>query len=279
MKNLSKRETAKAAYLLANYLLTVYQDKQVPVMIDEFSRAGFTKDKLQRDRDALFRMIAIAAYDRTPYTRGSGGYENIWEIFQKGRGVPTLLSSIGLWSIDEVINTPATEIDTRLSEVKLGGVTMDFDGVFTRFNMALLDTAHLVTDVFHNELSEANTPNVIDDIFLKLTGINGIAETISAKLVKYLLREIAIGKALPEHFPLTVTWPLIQEYHASGAVAKLHLLNQNLVPLTAGILLQKDDAFAIDALFFLQRKQQHDLDVFIKKLQGIASIREPQHDK
>lgn len=239
-------------------------------MIDEFSLAGFTKNELLKDRVSLFRMIIIAAYDRTPYTRGSGGYENIWEIYDKGKGVPTLLASVGLWSINEVINTPPSEISSRLSQITLGGLAMDFDGEFTRFSKTLLDSASLIADPFWRELSEAKQPNEIDGIFLQFTGITGIGDTISAKLVKYLLREIAIGQALPKDFPMTVAWPLVQEYHARGAAAKLQSLNPNLVPLTAGILLQKDDAFAIDALFFLQRQHQHELNDFIKKLERIV---------
>lgn len=266
MAGLSKRKTAIAAYHLAQYLLHAYRSEQVFAMVEEFASAGFTKTELIHDTNVLYRFVVIAAYDRSPFTRATGGYETIWEIGQKGQGVPSLLSSVGLWSADAVINIATDEIDARLSSLNLGGLPMNQDGGYTQFGRTLIDIARLSTDEFHKRLMSADKPTEIDNIFKSFTRVHGIGETIASKLIKYLLREIAIGRAEPENFPLSVVWPIVQEYHAGEAVSKLHGLSPNLVPLTAGILLYRGDAYAIDSLFFLQRNRSAKLNELINKL-------------
>jgi hypothetical protein len=64
--------------------------------------------------------------------------------------------------------------------------------------------------------------------------------TIGSKLVKYLLREIQVGHVPPDRFPLSVVWPLSDEYHLSEAVTILSArVDRALVPLTMGLLLQR----------------------------------------
>lgn len=267
MANLSQRATAVAAERLADRLLRVFQNEQVPEMVEEFAQAGFTRRTL-RERDALFRMIVIAAYDRRPFTQAMGGYEAIWEIGGQAQGVPSHLGSSGLWTVEDVLATAPQDLAQRLARLLLGNQTMASDGHFTRFERTLRDVARAVQRGLLQELRQAETPEAIGRAFERLTTIHGIGDTIAAKLIMYTLREIGIGRATAGVFPLNVTWPLVQEWHASGAIKQLYDLSPALVPLAAGVMHQHGDGFAIDALFYLHRNHPQRLYTLVEELQG-----------
>lgn len=256
-----------AAELLADRLLDIYQNEQVAEMVSQFAAAGFTRSALVNDTDALFRMVVIAAYDRRPFTAGAGGFENIWEMRRGADGVPSKLQRVGLWSAGRVLALSPAEIRERLARLRLGGLAMDSDGGNTHYAQTLSDAARLSRSGFAERLRQANTPQAIGKIFNDFDDVHGIGETIAAKLVKYTLREIDVGRARPEHFPLSVAWPLVEEWHAAGGVGKLNSLSHDLTPLTAAILLQRGDIFAIDGLFYLHRNHSWELDELVTELQ------------
>lgn len=279
MAKLSRRTTAMAAELLADRLLDVYQNEQVPKMVAEFAAAGFTRNGLREEPDALFRLMIIAAYDRRPFTQAMGGYEAIWEIDGRRRGVPSRLSGAGLWTVQDVLAAAPQEPGRKLALLQLGSQTMADDGRYTQFGRTLRDAALSVQRGLLQELRQAETPDAIVRAFERLTAIHGIGETIAAKLIMYTLREIGIGRATPERFPLNVTWPLTQEWHAAGAIMQLYELGAALVPLAAGVMHQRGDGFAIDALFYLHRNHPQRLYALVEELQGKKSRNSTQDGK
>lgn len=271
MNKLGKRGSAFAAELLAEHLLHTYQNEQIPQSIEDFARAGFSKKTIVEDPDRLFQMIVLAAYDRRPFTQALGGYEHIWEMGKGIKGVPSLLRSRNLWSVESVLSQTLRQIEDSLSTLKLGELLLNSDGEKTQFSKTLFQASQLVANGFHNQLLETSSTKGTRSVFDHFDSIHGIGETIASKLVKYTLREIGVGKVKPADFSLDVAWPITQEYHAEMGIAILHSLSTDLPALTAGILYQKGDSFAIDSLFYLHRRRKEELESFIRDLRLVIT--------
>lgn len=266
MKALGKRDSAFAAELLAEHLLQVYKNEQIPQSVEDFCLAGFSRESLAKNPDQLFRMIVLAAYDRRPFTQAVGGYERIWEMGKPANGVPSLLHSRQLWSVHEVLLRSIKQLETYLDGLTLGDLHLSSDGARTFYANTLIQAAQLVKDGFLDQLKEVSSSKDIRTVFDRFDSVHGIGETIASKLVKYTLREIAIGKVQPAEFPLDVAWPITQEYHAESGAALLQSLSPDIPALTAGILYKKGDAYAIDALFYLNRRKSNELEEFINEI-------------
>ena len=141
------------------------------------------------------------------------------------------------------------------------------------FARTLLDLAQLIEGGFHRQVLESRTTEDAQDIYKHLTDVHGIGDTIGAKLVKYLLREIGVSHVPAGAFPLAVVWSLADEYHVNAAIEVLGArLDISLVPLAVGILLNRDEPFAIDALFYLHRHREWELEEFIKEAKGFLVV-------
>jgi len=230
-------------------------------MIKDFSEAGFTKEFLTKSPEKIFIMLLTAAYDRRPFTGAAGGYEYIWGIRGKERGLPLRLLSLGLSNPVQVGNLPRTEIKRILKEEMINGYPLDSDG-YVDYSKTILDVA-FASESLHEMFTKARNPKDASMLYHKLNQIHGIGETIAAKILKYLLREIAIGNIEPHAFPLSVVWPLVDEYHNEQAIIRLRKIGSDVVPLTMGLLLQKGDPFAIDALFYFNRYEPRRLEEFV----------------
>ena len=257
----NSRLQAIIAEELSVLLLETYQFKHSPQMKSDFAVAGFTRDSLINSPEILFMMIITASYDRRPFTGEVGGYEYIWGIKAKEASLPNRFKRIGLSNPDVIKALNRDDIRDRLKaevvkETALDGVDkVDYTKTF-------IDVA-TSTSRLHELLLKAKTPNDVTTIYNTINQIHGIGDTIAAKLTKYLLREIAIGEIQPNSFPLTVVWPLVNEYHNEQALIKLRRVGSDVVPLTMGLLLVKGDPFALDALFYLNRYEPRLLDEFI----------------
>jgi len=274
MSRYSKQEVALIAELLADRLIDIYQGEQIAAMVDSFSSAGFTKTALEQDPAKLFRMLVIAAYDRRPFTGAAGGFEVIWGIRPGAQSIPQALKALSLFTLEEVGCLGQDAIHRRLDGQRYCGLSLATDGENVRFARTLLDLAQLVEGGFHNQVLKSCSTEDVQKVYQQLTGVHGIGDTIGAKLVKYLLREIGIGGVPAGAFPLTVVWPIAAEYHVNAAMERLSArLDKTLVPLTMGLLLSRQEPFAIDALFYLHRNRNWELDEFIEEVQEILSHR------
>lgn len=268
MGKYSKHEVALMAELLADKLTHIYQDEQVPAMVDSFSLASFTRTALEQDPVRLYQMLVIAAYDRRPFTPAAGGFEVIWGMRHTTQSIPQVLKAICLFCPAEVRGLDDDAIHYRLDRQSFFGCSLATDGGAVRFGRTLLELARLIESGFHDQVLEARMTKDVQAIYRALTSIHGIGDTIGAKLVKYLLREIGIGQVAPDTFPLMVVWPITGEYHANEAIEKLSAhLDVTLVPLTMGLLLHRGEPFAVDALFYLHRHRSWELDEFIEDAQ------------
>ena len=274
MGRYSKREVALIAELVADKLIATYRDEQVPLMVENFASAGFTRAELLGDEDKLFQMLSIAAYDRRPFSGAAGGYEVIWGIDRRSGSIPEALERLGLFTYEVVLSYDMEDLAEGLEREPYHGQSLATDGKHVRYARTLVELAQLVDRGLHAELVEAKNAEDVASIYYSLTAVHGIGDTIGAKLVKYLLREIGVGSVAPACFPLSVVWPITQEYHAAEAVGKLTArLDPTLTPLVMGLLLQSGEPFAIDALFYLQRHSERAFDQLIDDLR---SIRGPQ---
>jgi len=268
MSRYSKREVALLAELLADKLINTYQNEQIPAMIEGFSAAGFTRTTLTLDPIKLFQMLVIAAYDRRPFTPAAGGFEVIWGIRRGSQSIPQVLEALALFTPQDVRRRAVDSIHGRLDSRPYFDRSLATDGGPVRFARTLIELARLIDDGFHDQVLTASTPEDVQAIHKALTTVHGIGDTIGAKLVKYLLREIGIGRAPAAAFPLAVVWPIVDEYHASEAAMKLGArLDVTLVPLTMGLLISRGEPFAIDALFYLHRQRNWELEDFVNEVQ------------
>ena len=246
---------------LAAFLLDTYHSKHLPQMVADFKVAGFTKENLSLNPHKVYLMIVVASFDRRPFTGAAGGYEYIWGMKGKSNSLPARLSIMGLSDPNRVSAASREKIRSVLAEEKIAGhLLARYENV--DYSKTIYDAAAASENLFRMLLA-ANSAKDSLQIYSKLIEIHGIGETIASKLLKYLLREIAIGNIPPGNSPLSVTWPIVNEYHNEQAVIKLRKLGADIAPLAMGLLLQKEDPFAIDALFYLNRYDQRLLDEFI----------------
>ncbi len=277
MRSYSEREVALFAELLADKLISVYQNEEVGLMVENFASVGFTQTALKQDPVKLFQMLVVATYDRRPFTGAAGGFEVIWGMHRTGQSIPDALKALSLFSPDDIRPQDDETIRRQLAGRPYFDHSLATDGAHVDFSRTLRDVTRLIDDGFHDQLLKASTASDVRGIYKTLTIIHGIGDTIGAKRVKYLLREINVGKVHPSEFPLTVVWPITAEYHASEATERLsHTLGVTLVPLAMGLLLNRGEPFAIDALFYLHRQRKRDLDEFIKDTQAIGPGPKPR---
>ena len=270
MGRYSRREVALIAELLADKLIATYRDEQVPLMVENFASAGFTRARLLGNENKLFQMLVTAAYDRRPFSGAAEGYEVIWGIRAKSGSIAEALDSLGLFTLEAVLGRGKEELAERLQGETYHGASLATDGAKVEYARTLTDCARLVDRGLRTELAKAETNEDVAAIYKNLTTVHGIGDTLGAKLVKYLLREIGVGNVQPGCFPLSVVWPITQEYWVDDAVSKLTArVDDTLTPLAMGLLLKADEPFAIDALFYLQRYRERDFDQFIDELRSI----------
>lgn len=270
MARFSKRQVALMAELLADELLRVYQSEQVPAMVESFASAGFTRTALQQDPVRLFQMLVTAAYDRRPFTPAAGGSEVIWGMGRRTESIPRALESLSLFTPVGVRSLSEETIHRQLDGQIFFGRSLASDGDSVRFARTLLDLARLIERDLHAQMLRAQTAQDVQSLYNTLIGVHGIGDTIGAKLIKYLLREIGAGRVPTSDFPLMVVWPIADEYHANEAVEHLSVkLDRSLVPLAIGLLLKRGEPFAIDALFYLHRHRSWALDEFVRDAQAL----------
>ncbi|EEG79134.1 hypothetical protein [Dethiobacter alkaliphilus] len=260
----NSRLQALIAEELSQLLFETYQEKHLPQMVKGFGSAGFTRATLVQSPANLFLMLVTATYDRRPFTGAAGGFEYIWGIKDREQGIPARFKAMGLAEPTRVSKMSQSDLQAFLAREYIGDYTLD--GVSKVSYAASLLSAAEIVDSLHKRCVQVKSSVDASDFYIELTKVYGIGETIAAKLSKYLLREIAIGEITPIDFPLTVVWPLVMEYHNDQAIKKLRQLGDDVVPLSLGMLLQKGDPFAIDALFYMNRQEPVKLDEFIAEM-------------
>jgi len=273
MQKYTRREVALMAGLLADKLIATYRNEQVPLMVDNFTSAGFTRAELLDDEDKLFQMLITAAYDRRPFSGAARGYEVIWGIRTRTGSIAETLDRLGLFTVEAVLGKSKEELAERLQGESYHEQSLATDGGKVEYARTLVDCARLVESGLRTQLANAETAEHVASIYKNLTTVHGIGDTIGAKLVKYLLREIGVGNVPPGCFPLSVVWPITQEYWVDDAVDKLTArVDVTLTPLVMGLLLKAEQPFAIDALFYLQRYGERDFDQLIDELRSIRAV-------
>lgn len=270
MSRYSKHEIALVTELLADKLIRVYRGEQIPAMVDAFASAGFTQTTLKSNPVKLFQMLVIAAYDRRPFTPAAGGFEEIWGMRPGAQSIPKALQTLSLFTPQGVRSVDRHTLRRWLDAEPYFGRSLATDGEFVQFDQTLLDLTGLIETDFHAQVLEASTTEDVRALYRRLRGVHGIGETIGSKLVKYLLREIGLGHIAPDAFPLSLVWPITNEYHISLAAQHLSItLDAALMPLTMGVLLSRGEPFAVDGLFYLHRHRNWELDEFVEEAKEI----------
>jgi len=248
----SSRMLAIEAKELSEKLIKTYNSELIPLLKEGFSKAGFTRNSLLSDPEKVFQMVVIAAYDKQPFYQAKLGYEDIWGI-DRSPSVREILQEKGLLNLEKIRDLTTDDIKNILATLKFYDKDLHTDGDKVDYSRTIKEASEIITSEFHKKLLSANTPDSIRKVFLTFKSIHGIGDTIASKLLKYLLREIQIGKAKPSDFPLDVVAPLMDETHVKGAIREIEKIDQRIFPLTFGLLVAKGDPYAVDALFYFHR--------------------------
>jgi hypothetical protein len=207
----SLRTQALIAEELSALLLETYQNKQVQQMVADFAKVGFTKNALLHSPNQIYLMVVTASYDRRPFTGVAGGYEYIWGMKEQERTVPSRLIQRAPSDKVRVLKCSLEEISILLKQEKYKEYELNrFESV--DYAKTLINIA-TVTEELHDMLVHTTSSKDANCVYNELTKIHGIGETIAAKLIKYMLREIGIGKIDTSSFPLSVAWPLVYCQH------------------------------------------------------------------
>jgi hypothetical protein len=237
---------------LARALVRYYNEDIVPAMVEEFDSWGFDKETLAKSNDAFFLFLVLSAYDRQPYTR-SGAYDRVWAA-DPGT-VRRLIEDARLHRVSTIQEIAPERLETLLRHMLFGRLSLAGDGRL-RYAETFKDVARQAAELREYTVNCKNTFEVAS-LHWRFDQIHGVAATIAAKLVKYLLREIDIGQVSPADFPTSIARHLIAEQHVRRALERLdQQYSRAYVSSLWGELEKLEDTFAIDALFYADRHNE-----------------------
>ena len=240
----------------ANALVRYYRSEVIPDLVEEFDSWGFDRTNLATSDDTFYLFVVLASYDRRPFTY-KAGYEAIWS--EDPGSVRRLLESKRLHRRATVLSLSPEELRAILEGLifTTSGLRLAYDrkqrtpGV-TEYGRTIREIAEQ-TPALRESCLGAATEYDVASLHYQFDQIHGIGPTIAAKLVKYLLREMAIGEVGPSAFASVAPY-LLPEYHNSAVIQRLrshpsdgfpqHLLNE---------LKTLGDPLAIDGLFHADR--------------------------
>ena len=246
----SKEINLDKAKEFALKLIDIYNNEKIPLYVKHYKKAGFTGESLTSDKDKLFQMIILASYDQQPFTRVARGWEPIW--FE----LPEILMKLNLYSLKGVKESTITDIENRLRNTIFYNYHIDSKGTpGTSCAETFKNTATLCE--VHNLLNKilcASSSSEVKEIqgFIS-KGVKNIGKMIASKIIMYVMREIKIGKAEPQHFDLIVD-DLLGEYHNNKIIKEIETKRgEGFISEVIKILKELGDPLSIDALYFIDR--------------------------
>ncbi len=246
----SKEIDLEYAKKFAEKLIDIYNNKKIPIYIEHFKKAGFTRESLTSDNNKIFQMIILAAYDQQPFTRAARGWEPIW--FE----LPTILTKLGLYSLKGIKDSNITDIENKLRNTTFYNYHLDSKGTTgTSYAETFIDTLSLCEDygILKSILTASSSNDVRDIQELVAKKVKNIGKMIASKIIMYTMREIKIGMAQPKHFDLIVE-NLLGEYHNNKFAREIELKHRiGFIEEVIKNLKKIGDPLAIDALYFVDR--------------------------
>ena len=246
----SKEIDLEYAKRFSTKLIEIYNNKKIPIYIEHFKKAGFTKESLTSDNSKIFQMIILAAYDQQPFTRAARGWEPIW--FE----LPAILTKLELYSLKGIKDSNTTDIENKLRNTTFYNYHLDSKGTAgTSYAETFIDTLSICEDysILKSILtaSSSNDVRAIQELIAKK--VKNIGKMIASKIIMYTMREIKIGIAQPKHFDLIVE-DLLGEYHNNKFAKEIELKHGNgFIEEVIKNLKKTGDPLAIDALYFVDR--------------------------
>lgn len=236
----------------ADTLIDIYNNKKVPKYNKNFEKAGFTKESMIQDKNKIFQMIILAAYDQQPFTRAARGWEPIW--FE----LPELLSKLRLFTIRQVNEKSIVEIEDQLSKAVFYNYHINNKGnINTSYSYTFKDTAKVCQEFkLIKKMLNASSSYDVKQIQQIISGnIKNIGLMIASKIIMYTLREIGIGKARPEHFDL-IFYDLLGEYHNNKFIKEIESkYSSGFIDQVIKELINLGDPLSIDALYYVDRDE------------------------
>lgn len=242
----------ESAKEFAKKLINIYNNRKIPLYVDHFRKAGFTNKSLKTDKNKIFQLIILAAYDQQPFTRAARGWEPIW--FE----LPEILAKLGLYSLKNIKESKIAEVEEKLKNTTFYNYHIDSKGKLgTSYAETFMDTLNLCENYsILKMILNASTSREVKDIQVLISQkIRNIGPMIASKIIMYTMREIKVGIAQPEHFVLIVE-DLLGEYH-NNKFAKEIEARYGIGYISESIknLKELGDPLAIDALYFVDRDE------------------------
>jgi hypothetical protein len=265
------------ARMLAEKLIEIYVDGKLPhyASLNVASPEGFTEERIQNDpQNSLLQMILLSAYDRQPFTRWAGGFEQIWGLNPSKESLPGILRSAQLFTVAGILGLKEDTIDRILVGCSLYGHHLaSYSNVkYARtFKEAVKEIGNLLSDI-----RGARTAPDISALHRKLQSIHGIGATIASKLIMYTLRETPyFGSSIHPRELYPAVKPIMGEYHVENIAKVLkERYGQTIIDDILEQLKELGDPFAIDALFYIDREVPKLSECLLKPVTNEADDKE-----
>jgi hypothetical protein len=265
------------ARMLAEKLIEIYVDGKLPhyAKLNVASPEGFTEERIQNDpQNSLLQMILLSAYDRQPFTRWAGGFEQIAGLNPSKESLPDILRSAQLFTVAGILCLKEDTIDRILVGCSFYGHHLaSYSNVqYARtFKEAAEKVASLLSDI-----RGARTASDIGALHRKLQSIHGIGTTIASKLIMYTFRESPyFGSSIHPRELYPAVKPIMGEYHV-GNIARVlkERYGQTIIDDILEQLKELGDPFAIDALFYIDREAPKLLEYLLNAVPNQADDKE-----
>ena len=239
---------------IGKLLIEIYNNNKIPKYLEYYNKCGFTINNLMNDPNYLFRLLVFAAYDQGPYTGAAKGWESIWGI-SGSQKLPEILANLGLFSLEDIKKHSIVSISEKLSKVTFYNYHIDKkNSVCPEYAKTFKTIYRKITeDSLLNKFIKTDSRDKVMDLFGNLIQIENIGETITSKIIMYVLREIRINNINNGCF-CDVAKKVMGEFHNNRFIKELdnyyfYGFSQRLYEE----LVKNGDPYAIDALYYIDR--------------------------
>ena len=239
---------------IGKLLIEIYNNNKIPKYLEYYNKCDFTINNLINDPNYLFRLLIFAAYDQGPYTGAAKGWEPIWGI-SGSQKLPEILSNLGLFSLEDVKKHPIASISEKLRKVTFYNYHIDKKNSICPEYAKTFKTIYrkITEDSLLNKFIKTNSRDKVVDLFDNLIQIENIGETITSKIIMYVLREIHINN-INNNFFCDVAKKIMGEFHNNRLIKELD--NYYFTGFSQRLyeeLVKNGDPYAIDALYYIDR--------------------------
>lgn len=241
---------------IAKFLIIKYREEKLKEIVEEFENWGFTKETLVKDKRTLFKFLILTAYDRQPFDRPD--YYTVWDK-RDSDSVHNVLERNGLFNLEKIRKLSLNEIDSLLRKSTAHGYHLHNtnprnEKIGTKFAKTIKQISEIIDEI-RNLLLNLKTGSDVLRLHRKLCKIHGIKQTIAAKFIMYVVREMGIGNIHPSKLE-PIAFFLLGEAHNQKWAKRLEdpqlggrkgLLDQVMKNL-------REDPMAIDYFWQLDRE-------------------------